>query len=867
MKPIKLTMSAFGSYADTQTLDFAKLGTNGLYLITGETGSGKTTIFDAISFALFGEASGEGRSKIAMLRSDFAAEKVKTYVELDFVCGNDKYNIKRGIKKNGQPEVALVLPDGTSKSGIKETASKIAEIIGLDRDQFAQIVMIAQNDFLRFLQSGTDERVKILRRIFGTEALRQFQERLKILVKEENDKRESILLGFKRYEVDVNKREEQFTEWETQIGTGKAELSEANKKLGEYDKKKQTIAAELAVAKELAKKFTDLATFRLDFEKHRNRTEEMAKIKTCADRGEIALHKVKPLADDAQKTAKDHAAAQTALTKAKEQDVAAHAELEAASKAIEILPPLAEAQVAMNDLLKEGVDATAKLKYLTDLQTNRKEIVAKQSTLTRAQGEFDALDAAFKTADEKYQALEEAFLRSQAGILASSLADDKPCPVCGSTNHPQPAQLSEEDVTEANLKKAKETKEKAQSQRETKSLACGTLNTEIDTLIKRFVSDFAEFVSDADWETSEKELADLFTQTKKSSDELTARWNTEKKNFDKLTADWNSVTKRKTDAEAAIKSAQALVDERTTHERNLLTRRDDAQSAYNVALQTNDFADEADYKSALITQDTLVELNKQVLDYEKKGEHLARDIARLENETIGKEIPDLTKLQTEKVAVDAESKTWNEKRDAINNQLNKTETALKELRLAAVGFEKVEKNYAAVKQLAETANGKLDFETFAQMAYFERVIRAANLRLRLMSQNRYVLLRKTDSEGKQKRWGLEIEVLDAYTGKARSANSLSGGESFMASLSLALGLSDIVQQSAGGVRLDAMFIDEGFGSLDADVLQLAIRTLTEMAGTGRIIGIISHVTELGNQIDKQVRVEKTNAGSKISLSD
>jgi exonuclease SbcC len=171
-----------------------------------------------------------------------------------------------------------------------------------------------------------------------------------------------------------------------------------------------------------------------------------------------------------------------------------------------------------------------------------------------------------------------------------------------------------------------------------------------------------------------------------------------------------------------------------------------------------------------------------------------------------------------------------------------------------------------VKQLADAANGKLDFETYAQMAYFERVLRAANLRLRIMSQNRYTLLRKTDSDDGRRRSGLEMEVMDSYTGKARSANSMSGGESFMASLSLALGLSDVVQQSAGGVRLDAMFIDEGFGTLDADVLELAIRTLSEMAGTNRIIGIISHVTELRERIDKQVQVEKTSAGSKIYLA-
>jgi exonuclease SbcC len=365
------------------------------------------------------------------------------------------------------------------------------------------------------------------------------------------------------------------------------------------------------------------------------------------------------------------------------------------------------------------------------------------------------------------------------------------------------------------------------------------------------------------WKTSETELTNLLTQTKNTVNELTIRKESDKKNFDKLTVDWNAATKRKANADAAVLTAQTLVMERDTNERKLLQRKNETQSAYEVALQANRFADAADYQAALVTKDELPELNQQVSNYEKKGEQLARDIKRLESETEGKEPPDLAKLQTEKATVDSESKTLREKRDEINSRLSNTQSALKELRLAAAEFEKIEKNYVAVKQLADAANGKLDFETYAQMAYFERVIRAANFRLKQMSQNRYTLLRKTDSDDQRKRSGLELEVLDAYTGKARSANSLSGGESFMASLSLALGLSDIVQQSAGGIRLDAMFIDEGFGTLDGEVLELAIRTLSEMAGADRIIGIISHVSELRERIDKQVQIEKTTAGSRI----
>ena len=290
MKPIKLKMSAFGSYADEQLIDFGRLGESGLYLITGETGSGKTTIFDAISFALFGKASGINRSDYTMLRSDFAGTNDKTLVELDFVTGgeafssaesssnavsnNAVYRIKRTIKKNGQ-DVVLTLPGGTLISGDRNVKEKISEIVGLDKDQFAQIVMIAQNEFLRFLQSVTDDRLKILRRIFGTEVLKNFQEQLKIRAKQEGEKLRFIIHDFNRYEVDVHKREEQFGEWEEQIKTDRAELANLDKAHAQYDKSKQELAAKIAIAEELTKKFTDLASSRVRLREHESMALEM----------------------------------------------------------------------------------------------------------------------------------------------------------------------------------------------------------------------------------------------------------------------------------------------------------------------------------------------------------------------------------------------------------------------------------------------------------------------------------------------------------------------------------------------------------------------------------------------------------------
>ncbi|MCL2359673.1 SMC family ATPase [Candidatus Bathycorpusculum sp.] len=1010
MKPLKLTMSAFGSYAGTEVLDFTLLGTNGLYLITGETGAGKTTIFDAISFALFGEASGKTRDRPQMLRSDFAKEKMKTCVEFEFLSSDKRYKIKRTIKEKGQ-DADLILPDG-KLSGNRNIESKIAEIIGLDRDQFAQIVMIAQNDFLRFLQSGTDERLKILRRIFGTEVLKQFQEHLKELVKQKEAERALILRDFARYEVDVYKRNEQFEEWSQQINTDKTELSIVDNQLDEYNKQERDLAAKLAIAEDICKKFADLAQVQLDFKEHNAKAQDISNAKTRTVRGEIALHKVKPLFDVAQKSATNYTSAQFALNSAKTQEISANTELEQATKALEALPPLDKAQNNFNTLLNEWELATKKQTRLATLKTDHQEIVDKQTKLNKTQNnltvacyelknlphidnyqvqydeimnklntekdkltklsilqtdltkitnkqtilkneqeKFEKLNVTFNDANEKYQLLDEAFLCSQAGIIADSLLEGKPCPVCGSTDHPAPAKLSDATVTEVTLKKARVAKEDLQSKRETTSLECNklkgeletmitrfdtdlapfipdatinvaltllpeiismtqstvtalsekkifaekslselktktenttnrhnelnlaveTLKSELKTLLKRFIIDLSEFIPNANGENSELELTNLLTQTQNTVAELTPRKIADKQALEELSKNWDSATERKVKANTALESAQTLVKERTTTEQNALKLYDDAQTIYKAALQENGFTNEEQYRAALVTENELTELNKQILTYERNGERLTHEIARLECETAGKEPFDLEKLRTEAKAVQSESKNLHQRRDEINSRLSKTTNALEDLRRVGSEFEKNEKTYATVKQLSDTANGKdsvngrLDFETYAQRVYFERVLQAANQRLKVMTQNRYSFLRKTDNDDGRKKMGLDIEVLDAYTGKTRSAGSLSGGESFMASLSLSLGLSDVVQQNAGGVRLDAMFIDEGFGSLDGEALELAVRTLSDIAGGNRIIGIISHVTELGERIEKQVHVKKTTSGSVITL--
>jgi len=1013
MKPMKLTINAFGAYATTQILEFDKLGNNGLYLITGDTGAGKTTIFDAISFALYGLASGAkfskdkarsgGRNDYSSLRSDYISSddsKVKTYVELDFSYRNKCYTVTRTIKKSGQDAI-LTIPDSLPISGQERVTQKITEIIGLDREQFAQIIMIAQNDFLRLLRSGTDERLPILRKIFKTEALRDFQERLKTRRKEENDKRILILADFERYQVDPYQREAKFTEWEAEISEGKTQLTTMENQLASYDKIKQALAAKMTTAKDLANKFTALSNLQQEQETHKSKAIEIENLKVRSQRGEVALRQVKPLADEAAKTAATYVSAQTALQAAIDQEAAVKTELESASKSLKSLPPIAETVQALEQTTNLYTAATAKHKILSALHSTHSDISDKQkrlaqvttklqsaqemlaklppiadrqsnldklkiqgenlktkltslaahhndltditnkkTQLTQAQNEFETICASFRELDTRYQNLHESFLRNQAGSLAAKLKPGDPCPVCGSTSHPAPATVSGTAVTEAELKKASDARTQLSDRRETAASKCSSLTAEInassaslarslnslmgretafeeiqqigkatkeslinlrsqieteekalanikaqaeeatntekelvpvasalrgeiDTLSKRFLADFNEISRSLTWDAASKDLPDMLSKAKAEESELSQLTKQMKKSLAELENNWATATERRNKAENEFSSAKALSRERAINEQQQLRTRHEVKNTYESAIKAKGFADETEYLQALITESEIKQLNQQVDDYKKKGSELERDIARLQTETANQVAPNIDEIKTNLADATAKSQELMQKQQENLIAVNKIETALKALRAADTKLKKAEEICANLNQLSETASGRIiDFETYALQAYFERVIAAANLRLKIMSQNQFQLHRKAESK---QRTGLELEVMDYHTGRTRPASNLSGGESFIASLSLALGLSDIVQQTSGGIQLDTMFIDEGFGSLDTEKLELAIRTLSDLAGKERIIGIVSHVTELRDRIEKQVQVKKTTAGSQILL--
>ncbi|MCL2608859.1 MAG: SMC family ATPase [Treponema sp.] len=1029
MKPLKLTMCAFGSYADLQEIDFRLLGSGGLYLITGETGSGKTTIFDAISFALFGRASGSGRSEYAMLRSDFAGENDKTFVELEFSAGgnpeiakektppglwpenteNGIYNVRRTIKKTGQ-DVALTLPDGSSLGGDRAVKQKIYDIVGLDRDQFAQIVMIAQNDFLRFLQSGTEERVKILRRIFGTERLRLFQDRLKEREKREKEKRELLVHDFERYNVDVHKREEQFAAWELEIKADREKLEEIGLAAARCDDRRKELSAELAVARRLSGKFAELERGESEFRFHKEKAGDMERLGLKMARGETALRKVRPFDEQAERTRLGRETAEAALTEAKLRQEGAGRSLADAENLLAGLPPLLparenltklsgewelagqrqkklsllqkdfdritererayseteRARIATGEFLqglpspeseRAALDMLSKkltnnqntLSELSTLQADLDEIGRNKKSLETMRTEFAELETRFAEIAERHDGLESEFLRGQAGILAGELAEGKPCPVCGSTAHPRPAERSGGQVTEAELQKARQEKESVRKRREEKSLEChrladrermltdaflaafsrlpdrpeetpdiaaaesslpkmtknlrertgeleekktadekllaelittmaaeteklaglnekkASLEGELAGLKNRFAEDFAEFVPEATRENSAAELAPLLKAGTEAERELAARKGKAERELEELAGNREKAERRKAEAELACRESLTLVAERGRKAGEETAAAETARVRFLKALSDEGFSCGAEYRSSLLTEEELGKAARIIGEYEKSGERLAGDIARLRAELEGKSRADIGELERRAEKAEEEAAALNGEGRETAGRLERRLSVLAELRKAAAEFEKTERSYGEIRQLHQAANGRLDFETYAQTAYFHRVLEAANRRLKVMSQGRYALLRRTEAGDGRQRTGLETQVLDAYTGKVRSSGSLSGGESFLASLSLALGLSDTVQQSAGGVRLEAMFVDEGFGTLDTETLDLAMRALDEVSGGRRLVGIISHVGELRERVDRQIRVEKSPTGSRVKV--
>ena len=914
MRPTKLTVSAFGPYANKITLDLDRLGEHGLYLITGTTGAGKTSIFDAITYALYDRPSGDNRDD-SMIRSKYAEPSAETYVELEFLYQNQLYRIRRnpeyerpkarggGMTKQ-TAKAELQYPDGriVNKSK-KEVTQAIEAVLGIDRNQFLQIAMIAQGDFLKLLLAKTDERKAIFRQIFKTQAFEKIQLKLKDDVKkiyvEWNDAKKNIVTYSKNivcdprhhlsHEANAAKKGESTTA-ETinilealiyedqdraehlaqQVQKNAQSLENVNNQIGKAEEYQKNIAL-------LQEKRAELSDLQANL--------EAADEQLCAqqalqsEREEIdasiaALETLLPQYDIHDGLKKEIGALILKIQKnslAKEQNKSAFGKQE-------------QKLQEMKEKLRDLRDAGSKKEQLEASKSNLLEEQRVLETLRddlggysklnldyqQKQKEYLSLAAEAHRTAEQYNLLHLAFLNEQAGIMASMLTDGAPCPVCGSLHHPSLAQTSAFAPSEADLKKAKKNAEDAQTKAEKKSLDCARVKGQAETEHIRL----------------QKQIAELFGECPENAvhEAITEKLNEIRKKLLSVTAAVAEENNRLANREAldhgipAEEKALALLRTKT----ETLNQSISADQAKKEEKESR-----AAELSALFNQrskqDVLAELSSLKEENARMKKDLDEALLRF-NQTdkavssVKGEIASLEKIVSAVVEIDLDlekerrlclmdmNRLYQKETADVSSRLFVNRNCLEQIRKTSEKACEIEKTYLWMNALSETANGglggkeKIMFETYVQMEYFDRIIKRANLRLLRMTGDQYELIRHEASGDFRTQSGLELDVIDHYNGSRRPVHSLSGGESFKASLSLALGLSDEIQASAGGIRLDCMFVDEGFGSLDEESLRLAIAALQELTEGNRLVGIISHVSELKTKIEKQIVVTKEISG-------
>ena len=912
MRPLKLKMVGFGPYAGVQELDFDRLGSSGLYLITGDTGAGKTTIFDAITFALFGEASGNNRDS-SMLRSKYAKEDMPTRVELTFAYSGKVYTVTRNptyerakIKGTGtttKPAGAeLTYPDGSQVTKNGEVDAAIREIIGLTREQFSQIAMISQGDFRKLLQAETSERQKIFRDIFKTDFYVMLQNQLKEKAGEIRGQRDQASQSIRQYINGVTCDEDSVYALDAQKAKNGelpvTEVIELFRTLLEQDRQAElTLEAELAAAEKELEQITSQLTQAEAYEAAKTvLAERVAEEAALSAQLEIARDALSA----AQETVPEQEGMQSRITET-ELLLPSYDELEAyrAARAA-AQAELAKAQTTQENAVKEKNDLTTEItglrteqKDLADVSAEKEKLAAQlqqlgdrqkqfvdflsgMEGLAREQAELAKRQEGYLKAEEassellrEYEVKERAFLREQAGIMASGLTAGMACPVCGSVEHPRLAVLAEDAPTEADVKAAKAEYDRAQDKTKKASNEAqklkGTVGTTEEILAKELDS-LIPGISLADGAKAAEEQENLLAvQIEGLNVQIVA--------LTKKMARREELDVLLPKKELLLRAAEETITVKTAEIASLTAKAESSEAQIHALRNKLAFPDKAAAEaeiSALRAESDKLRQNLQTVEtaHNQCKENLAGvrgTIEQLHKQLEGGVDIDTVQLRTKKDEYAAQKTVVMAKQKIVHTRISANETALQGVSAKAAEVERLDKKYVWMKALSDTANGSVSgkdrvmLETYIQTTYFERILARANIRLQKMSGGQYDLKRREEADNKKSQSGLELDIIDHINTTERSVNTLSGGEAFLASLALALGLSDEVQMSTG-IHLDTLFVDEGFGSLDSEALSKAYNTLAGLTEGNRLVGIISHVAELKEKIDKQIVVKKEKTG-------
>ena len=866
MKPVKLTLCGWGPYKEKQEIDFTGFSERGLFLITGPTGAGKTTIFDAITYALYGNMSGGMREKNSV-RSDFSKADTPTYVELLMTHAGESYQIyrnpeymrpkkRRAQGKDGKEQdfftkekerAVFTGPDGKSIEGSSEVTRKVQELLKLDYRQFKQLSMIAQGEFAKLLSAPPSEKTKIFREIFGTDLYEKIAASLK--GKSGSVYRQIMECRHKMDEdIDILSRDGDVIEdtgshyYEGVIAQLKKEEKHLRQKCkaireayAQKDEQVQMLAGRIAENERIQSLFDKL-------EKEKARQQFLLQREDEMQEKEELLKQ--------QERAASLRAVEIKLTTLKEQTASLKEEIQASEEEIQDLEQKNAAEesfFAVHEEIASAYEEEEKWREANgQFERENKKYKVRSEELCKLQKIYLEAEKEEEEAKVLYEQTDKAYRHGMAGILAESLEDGAPCPVCGSVRHPYPAVRGDSLPTKEQVKDLKEVYEKKQKKcalLHGQTTACKAESEEL----KRQVKERAE-------------LCSLLEEKRKKRKAVIADYleDHSEKEFMEQLRQYQLRT-------AVLKEKKKIQDKRKGEEILSREKMEKQEAEFERGLNEAGFLSQEEYLEIRRDEKEIAALREEIESYRKDCHLNSEMISHLTEETGKAEPEDAQELKSKSKQAEKERKELFDEQLTLDSRQKNVKKGLISLEDKNKQLASLMKKYSLLKDLDDAANGnnkkRLVFEQYVLAAYFEDILTAANIRLRLLSSGRYELKRVEQISDGRSKDNLEIEVLDYYTGKYRSVKTLSGGEAFKASLSLALGMSDVVQSESGGLKVEALFIDEGFGSLDGESLEQACLTLQTLVEKDRLIGIISHVPELAEKIGNQIQICKTNAGS------
>ncbi len=929
MKPIKLIISAIGPYADVPLeIDFSQFSGKGLFLISGDTGAGKTTIFDAICFALYGETSGHYRDT-KNLRSQYAAPGTKSYVDFYFTHQGEEYRIYRQpgylrAKQRGEglieekEKAVLYCGAETPQEGKTQVDRRIKELLSISFEQFKQIAMIAQGEFWELLNASTQERTEILRTIFMTERYQRLEQKLRERrnagLNEKKRLENSVVQYFNEAAAgpksqlaeDLQKLQEQ-----TAASGGAwnlaAMLDLLQKLIDEDDAENALVQADLQAANQLLDErkkalIEAQANNRLlaRLAEHQERQRQLAAQGPTMEgqaqllqRQKAARREVQPVFQRWQEAQAQAAKTAAAIERQSQALAQAEAALQRAA-AVLTLEQLQQAPVQLAEYQKEqdGLQQlAAEVEKLLKVEWPGYE--AEEIKLQRKQSAYLDGRREYEQLEQQYKQQEQILESCRAGILAQTLLEGQPCPVCGSTNHPRPAQLPAEAVTEADLKQSKDALKRAlqakdkllrevenargvlqkqdEQQRE-KALQClvavNLLVGEVDRQALQLLLQQAQAGLAAQVDANRQKQRELgqkcLAYIEATLPQNAARPGSVKQAIELAQRAAAEVQRLQSTAAGSLETLrQSLREQQTGVEA--------CQAEFTAVLQEKGFADEAQFKSLLATEEEIGQTEKTLNQYHQAVQTNKEQLAQSTEDAKGRVLVDEAALQQQvqaqaQLAADLQTESnLLQTRLTQNGRLQQNIAAQKEpLAAACQESQLCSQLYNLISGNISEKN-KITFEQYIQAAGFDNIIAAANRRLLPMSDGQFELFRVQEAGNKRSKASLDLEVQDNFTGQRRPVGNLSGGESFKASLSLALGLSDTVSGDLGGVQMDVLFVDEGFGTLDRKSIENALDILLSLSGANKLVGIISHREELVENIPQQIRVRKSKNGSSIEI--